>query len=305
MARMTFQPYPSHSTPYAGDAEIGDAALVIRNLVKTFTDKVAVNNLNLTVPKGSFYGIVGPNGAGKTTAILAATGIIRPDSGNSWVAGHPLWADLAEGTRVEEEVLAAKRSYGLLVDGLPVFERLSGKEYLEYLGYLRDIPGEELQQRIADLLRALDLEDAGKKYIADYSAGMKKKILLAGALLHSPEVLILDEPFEAVDPVSGEVIRTILRRYVEAGGTVILSSHVMELVEGLCNHVAIINQGTVVAAGTTEQVRAGKSLSERFVEAVGGKQLDTESFGWLRGGSQSAHGTQAHGPHEGQAGVED
>lgn len=208
MARMTFQPYPSHLSP---NAEVGDAALIIRNLVKTFADKVAVNNLNLTVPKGSFYGIVGPNGAGKTTAILAATGIIRPDSGNTWIAGHPLWTDPAEGTRVEEEVLAAKRSYGLLVDGLPVFERLSGKEYLEYLGYLRDIPGEELQQRIADLLRALDLEDASKKYIADYSAGMKKKILLAGALLHSPEVLILDEPFEAVDPVSGEVIRTILR----------------------------------------------------------------------------------------------
>lgn len=289
---MTYEPYPSHTTT---NPEVSDAALVIRNLYKNFPGKVAVNNLSLTVPKGSFYGIVGPNGAGKTTAILAATGIIRPDGGNSWIAGHPLWSDL-ENTQPEEEVLAAKRSYGLLVDGLPVFERLSGKEYLEYLGYLRDIPGDELQQRIADLLRALDLEDAGKKYIADYSAGMKKKILLAGALLHSPEVLILDEPFEAVDPVSGEVIRTILRRYVGAGGTVIMSSHVMELVEGLCDHVAIINQGTVVAAGTTEQVRAGKSLSERFVEAVGGKQLDTQSFGWLRGGQagHSGHDLPAH-----------
>ena len=293
---MTYEPYPSHTTT---NPEVSDEALVIRNLYKNFPGKVAVNNLSLTVPKGSFYGIVGPNGAGKTTAILAATGIIRPDGGNSWIAGHPLWSDL-ENTQPEEEVLAAKRSYGLLVDGLPVFERLSGKEYLEYLGYLRDIPGDELQQRIADLLQALDLEDAGKKYIADYSAGMKKKILLAGALLHSPEVLILDEPFEAVDPVSGEVIRTILRRYVGAGGTVIMSSHVMELVEGLCDHVAIINQGTVVAAGTTEQVRAGKSLSERFVEAVGGKQLDTQSFGWLRGGQagHSGHDLPAH-HHEG------
>lgn len=291
---MTYEPYPSHTTT---NPEVSDAALVIRNLYKNFPGKVAVNNLSLTVPKGSFFGIVGPNGAGKTTAILAATGIIRPDGGNSWVAGHPLWADPAEGARTEEEVLAAKRSYGLLVDGLPVFERLSGKEYLEYLGYLRDIPGDELQQRIADLLQALDLADAGKKYIADYSAGMKKKILLAGALLHSPEVLILDEPFEAVDPVSGEVIRTILRRYVAAGGTVILSSHVMELVEGLCDHVAIINQGTVVAAGTTEQVRAGKSLSERFVEAVGGKQLDTQSFGWLRGGQAEHSGRDLPAHH--------
>lgn len=293
---MTYEPYPSHTTT---NPDASDAALVIRNLYKNFPGKVAVNNLSLTVPKGSFYGIVGPNGAGKTTAILAATGIIRPDGGNSWIAGHPLWSDL-ENNESEEEVLAAKRSYGLLVDGLPVFERLSGKEYLEYLGYLRDIPGDELQQRIADLLRALDLEDAGKKYIADYSAGMKKKILLAGALLHSPEVLILDEPFEAVDPVSGEVIRTILRRYVGAGGTVIMSSHVMELVEGLCDHVAIINQGTVVTAGTTEQVRAGKSLSERFVEAVGGKQLDTQSFGWLRGGQagHSGHDLPTH-HHEG------
>ena len=103
---MTYEPYPSHQTPHT---EVGDAALTIRNLVKTFTGKVAVNNLNLTVPKGSFYGIVGPNGAGKTTAILAATGIIRPDSGNSWIAGHPLWSDPAEGSGVEEEVLAAKR----------------------------------------------------------------------------------------------------------------------------------------------------------------------------------------------------
>ncbi|MBP3089464.1 ABC transporter ATP-binding protein [Corynebacterium sp. sy017] len=253
-----------------------NAALSLRNLTKNYSGHLAVNNLSLDIPRGSFYGIVGPNGAGKTTALMMGTGMLEPSQGNAWVCGHPLWEKAPQ-----EEILAAKQSYGLLADGLPVFDRLSGKEYLEYLGYLRGLGTKEIQTRSEELLLALDLQDAGKKYIVDYSAGMTKKILLAAALLHSPEVLILDEPLEAVDPVSAQIIRQILHQFVSAGGTVVISSHVMELVENICSHVAIINKGTVHAAGTLDEVRNGMSLTDRFVNAVGGKTLADGSLGWL------------------------
>ena len=146
-----------------------------------------------------------------------------------------------------------------------------------------------------ELRDALDLTDAGEKLIVDYSAGMTKKILLAGALLHRPQILILDEPFEAVDPVSGRVIRSILNAFVRGGGTVVMSSHVMELVEGLCDHVALIAGGRVVASGTIDDVRGGGSLSDAFINLVGGGELDEGSLGWL--GSTAAQ----EGPGAGDA----
>lgn len=237
--------------------------------------------MNLDIPRGSIYGIVGPNGSGKTTAITMATGLLRPTSGGVWVEGHPMWGS-------DEESIAGKRAYGLLADNLPVFDRLSGAEYLRYLGLLRGMDQETTEERSKDLLRALDLEDAGGKYIADYSAGMTKKILLAGALLHRPEILILDEPLEAVDPVSSQIIRQILRNYSRAGGTVVLSSHVMELVEGLCDHVAVIQAGTVRAAGSIDEVRQGRSLTDAFVELVGGAELADGSLAWLNDAHQPA-----------------
>ena len=249
----------------------------MRNLTKVFSRPV-VTNLSLDIPRGSFYGIVGPNGAGKTTAITMATGLLEPTSGNAWVAGHPLWEDATPS-----DVYAAKQSYGLLADGLPVFDRLTAAEYLQYLGALRKLPQEDITRRSSELLAALDLTDTGNKKIVDFSAGMTKKILLAGALIHSPEVLILDEPFEAVDPVSAQVIKEILRQFVRMGGTVIISSHVMELVEGLCSHVAIIAQGQVRAAGTLDEVRAGIPLNDRFVQLVGARHLQEGSLNWLRG----------------------
>ena len=248
-------------------------ALAMRGLSKHFGKQVAVNNLNLDVPRGSFYGIVGPNGAGKTTAITMATGLLRPSAGSVWIDGLNVW---------EGQGLEAKQAYGLLADDLPTFDRLSGIEYLQLLGALRSMDEATVAQRSESLLQALDLEDAGPKYIADYSAGMTKKILLAGAMLHRPEVLILDEPLEAVDPVSARTIRQMLSAYVAAGRTVILSSHVMEVIEGLCSHVAIIADGQVRASGTLDQVRMGESLSETFIHLVGARELDDSSLGWLR-----------------------
>ena len=260
---MTFQSSPS-------------PAIYLENITKMFGSHAAVHNFSLTVPRGSFYGIVGPNGAGKTTAITIATGLLKPDAGSAFICGHPVWNGAAEA-----DILAAKQSYGLLADNLEIFNRLSAPEYLHYLGQLRGMDAATIETRSADLLEALGLADAGGKLIVDFSAGMTKKILLAGALLHRPEVLILDEPFEAVDPVSGQVIREILRRFVSAGGTVVMSSHVMELVESLCDHVAIVNDGAVRAAGTTQEVAAGRPLVERFVELVGAANLTENSLNWL------------------------
>ncbi|KXB55966.1 MULTISPECIES: ABC transporter ATP-binding protein [Corynebacterium] len=253
-----------------------ECAFAVRDLAKAFDGRPAVQGLSLDVPRGAMYGVVGPNGAGKTTMLTMACGLLRPDHGASFIAGHSVW----------EDPLPAKAAVGLLMDGAPVFDRLTGAEYLYYLGALRRLPEEESTRRAAQLLQALGLSDAASKPIADYSAGMTKKILLAGALLHSPEVLVLDEPLEAVDPVSGRLIQQMLRSFAARGGTVVLSSHVMSLVEGLCDHVAIIDQGRVVASGHVDEVRDGRSLTDVFVDLVGGGDFDEASLDWLGEGSR-------------------
>lgn len=246
-------------------------ALSIRGLVKKFAGKVAVNRINLDVPSGSFYGLVGPNGAGKTTTLLAATGLQRPDEG----------ATLVQGVNVWERPLEAKKLLGILPDGVRLFDRLSGEQLVTYAGLLRGMDRETVATRVKDLLDALDLSKDAGTLVVDYSAGMTKKIALASALIHAPRVLVLDEPFESVDPISAANIRDILTDYVRSGGTVIVSSHVMDLVQRMCDHVAVIAGGNVLAAGTVDQVRGELSLEDRFVELVGGR---THGAGltWLR-----------------------
>jgi ABC-2 type transport system ATP-binding protein len=240
-------------------------------LWKRFGEKIAVADLNLTVPGGSFFGMVGPNGAGKTTSLSMATGLLRPDAGRIRLLGHDVWTDPA----------AAKRLIGVLPDGVKLFDRLSGRELITYNGLLRGLDRATVADRTARLLDALGLAEAGDTLVVDYSAGMTKKIALACALVHGPRLLILDEPFEAVDPVSATTIRGILREVVAGGGTVVMSSHVMELVERLCDHVAIVHEGRVVAAGSLDDVRAGSTLEQRFVEAVGAPTT-TVDLSWLR-----------------------
>ncbi|MGB9033770.1 ABC transporter [Arthrobacter sp. UCD-GKA] len=251
-------------------AEPGTPALSIRSLGKRFGDKVAVNGISLDVPAGSFFGLVGPNGAGKTTTLSMATGLLRPDAGQAWLAGIDVWA----------EPLKAKAAMGVLADGVRLFDRLSGRQLVTYSGLLRGMDRDTVAERTEDLLRVLDLQDAGAKLVVDYSAGMTKKIALATALIHSPRVLVLDEPFEAVDPVSAANIREILADYVAHGGTVIVSSHVMDLVQRMCSHVAVIAEGNLLAAGTVDAVRGGVSLEERFVQLVGGRG-NSEGLSWL------------------------
>jgi ABC-2 type transport system ATP-binding protein len=246
-------------------------ALALRGLVKRFDAKVAVAGVNLDVPTGSFFGLLGPNGAGKTTTLSMAVGLLRPDGGAAYVLGHDVWADPVE----------AKRRLGVLPDGVRMFDRLSGLELLAYTGLLRGMDAAEVDRRARDLLDVLGLADAGRTLVVDYSAGMKKKMGLACALLHAPRLLVLDEPFEAVDPVSAALIRDILHRYVQSGGTVIFSSHVMEVVEKLCTHVAILADGVLRAVGTLEQVRGGRELEEVFVEVVGGRMATGQELSWL------------------------
>jgi ABC-2 type transport system ATP-binding protein len=239
--------------------------------------KVAVDNLDLTVPVGSFYGLVGPNGAGKTTTLSMATGLMRPDSGQVFVHGIDVWKDL----------VAAKRLVGVLADGVRLFDRLTGAQLVTYAGLLGGMSREVVAERTADLLSLLDLESAGGTLVVDYSAGMTKKIALACAMVHAPRLLILDEPFESVDPVSSANIRDILDGFVKSGGTVIVSSHAMDLVQRMCDHVAIIAGGRVLAEGTTDEVRGSSTLEDRFVDLVGGRRTG-EGPAWLRTSSDSA-----------------
>ncbi|MGW8481551.1 ABC transporter ATP-binding protein [Microbacterium sp. NPDC055903] len=251
-------------------AESAVDALRVRGLVKDFGDHRAVNGIDLTVPAGSFYGIVGPNGAGKTTTLSIIAGLLRPDAGTVHVSG----IDQAV------EPLAAKRAMGVLPDRLRTFDRLTGRQLLHYYGLLRGLAPDVIEKRSGDLARAFDLGDALGRVVSDYSAGMTKKLMLAGAMIHSPRVLVLDEPFEAVDPVSSGVILEILRAYVSHGGTVILSSHGMDLVERVCSRVAIIVDGDVLAEGSVDDVRAGQTLESRFVE-LAGSAGEVEGLEWL------------------------
>ena len=246
-------------------------ALEFSKLHKKFGDNTAVDHIDLVVPPGSFFGLVGPNGAGKTTSLSMATGLLRPDGGSARIFGHDVW----------EDPIRAKELIGVLPDGMALPDRLTGREVLTYLGLLRGMPRDVVDQRVDELINVLELDAAETTVVVDYSTGMRKKITLATALLHGPKLLLLDEPFEAVDPVSAATIRTILQRFVRGGGSVIFSSHVMALVEQLCDHVAVIAKGRVEAFGALDDVRGDQSLEDAFVHIVGARTGGEEGLSWL------------------------
>ncbi|GAA2679801.1 MULTISPECIES: ABC transporter ATP-binding protein [Actinoplanes] len=246
-------------------------AMSVRGLVKHFDTKLAVSGVDLDVPAGSFYGLLGPNGAGKTTTLSMAVGLLRPDAGQAFLLGYDVW----------QAPVQAKSLVGVLPEGSRMFDRLSGPELLAYQGLLRGMPAATVDQRSRDLLDVLELGVDNRTLVVDYSAGMKKKIGLACALLHAPRLLVLDEPFEAVDPVSAALIRDILQRYVAGGGTVVFSSHVLEVVERLCSHVAIMSDGVLRMHGALDDVRAGRPLQDVFVQVVGGRVATGSELAWL------------------------
>jgi ABC-2 type transport system ATP-binding protein len=200
-----------------------------------------------------------------------ATGLLRPDGGNIKVNGLPVWPD----------PVPVKATVGVVPENLLLFERLSAREFLQYVGRFRQLPDDDVERRSIDLLTTLDLDAVGNKIIADFSQGMRKKISLAAALLHAPPLLILDEPFESVDPVSQRTIRDILHQVVAAGRTVVFSSHVMATVEELCDFVAIMHDGSLQVWGPMAEVTAGRRLDDVFATAVGGDGRPEATLDWL------------------------
>ena len=252
-------------------------AVMARDLVRVFGQKMAVNHLNLTVQRGEFYGFLGPNGAGKSTTIKMMVGLLRPTSGSVWVGGVDVWKD----------PIRAHSLMGVLPEVLNIYERLSGREFLVFAGHMYGIPAGDIRRRAEDLLQVLTLIDDADKLIVDYSVGMRKKIALAAALIHRPEVIFLDEPFEGIDPISSRVIRDILRELTQRGTTVFFSSHIMEVVERLCTRVGIINQGTLVAEGTLQELREraigeekDATLEDLFLNIVGARS-EHQNLSWL------------------------
>jgi ABC-2 type transport system ATP-binding protein len=255
---------------------VGEPAIQVRGLCKSFGAKEAVAGIDLDIAAGSLAGLVGPNGAGKTTSLSMMTGLLRPDGGQVLINGLDVWAD----------PVAAKAIIGVVPAEARLFERLSGEEVLEYAGRLRGLPAGEARSRAAQLLEVLDLTADSKRLVADYSTGMRKKATLGCALIHNPSLLFLDEPLEGVDPISADVIRRLLTRFAGSGSTVLFSSHVMELVEQVCDHVSIIDKGKIVVTGTIDEVRGGKTLQRAFIDLVGARSGDEEVLSWL--GSSSS-----------------
>lgn len=274
------RPSPQPSLESGGAPPDHQAAIIATGLVRRFGAKVAVNDLNLTIRRGEFYGFLGPNGAGKSTTIKLMVGLLRPTAGTVWVGGVDVWRD----------PLQARALMGVLPEQLNLYERLSGREFLRFAGHMYGLSKADVQSRADNLLAILTLSDDADKLIVDYSVGMRKKIALAAALIHRPQVLFLDEPFEGIDPISSRVIRNILHDLVGAGVTIFFSSHIMEVVERLCSRVGIINQGQLVAQGTLQELREqagqnghsgeGATLEDIFLQVVGAPQ-ERGNLSWL------------------------
>jgi ABC-2 type transport system ATP-binding protein len=249
------------------------AAISTRGLMRSFNGRLAVCDLNLTVPRGVFYGFLGTNGAGKSTTIRMLTGLLAPTAGEMRVLGM----DITNG----EQAIAIKRRIGVVPEGLALFDYLTGPEYLTFVAKMHGLTDEVRLERMGNLLSLMDLTGEPEKLCIDYSHGMKKKLSLAAAMIHVPDLLFLDEPFEGVDPVSARIIRGTLQRFVANGGTVFVTSHVMEIIERLCTHVGIVSAGKLVLEETMENIRAGGTLEETFIRAAGEEARSHERLEWL------------------------
>jgi len=260
---------------------VAETVLQTRALCRRFGPLLAVDNLDLTVEKQQFYGFLGPNGAGKSTTIKMLTGLLRPTSGEVQILGRNLGQDSVE----------IKRRIGVVPEGLALFERLTGAQLLNFVGRMYGLDRAKAAERSAELLAFMDLNDSADKLVADYSHGMKKKTALAAAVIHGPEILFLDEPFEGVDAVAATTLKRLLQRFISHGGTVFLTSHVLEVVERLCTHIGIIQNGRLVASGSLEELRSGVqiaghdhsplTLEEIFLQVVGGAKQDADVLTWL------------------------
>ncbi|MEK7866337.1 MAG: ABC transporter ATP-binding protein [Planctomycetota bacterium] len=242
---------------------MSDESIVAEGLTRLFGPLVAVDRLFLRVPRGCFYGFLGPNGAGKSTTLKMLTGLLRPTAGRIRILG----LDLAT------EPVGIKRRIGVVPEDLNLFERLTGAEFLSFSGRMHGLPRKTIRERSEELFALMDLVDKRDELVVDFSHGMKKKLSLAAALIHKPDVLFLDEPFEGVDAVSSHAIKEVLSALVGRQATVFLTSHILEIVERLCTHVGIIHKGRMVAEGPVEELRrgvpiAGQEAVRRTLEEV-------------------------------------
>jgi len=250
-------------------------AIETKGLSRRFGDKIAVDGLDLRVERGTFYGFLGPNGAGKSTTIKMLTGLLAPSRGLMRILDQ----DLLNGDEARE----VKRRVGVVPEQLGLFDNLTGREYLTFVGRMYRLPLPTVRERCEELLAMMDLAGEERKLTMEYSHGMKKKLALAAALIASPDVLFLDEPFEGVDAVASRVLRDMLSRCVQRGATVFLTSHVLEIVEKLCTDVGIIAHGKLVYQGTMAEIRQSGSLEDRFIAAVGMGQVERQTLSWLEG----------------------
>jgi ABC-2 type transport system ATP-binding protein len=266
----------------AQDGEImTDVAIRTEKLSRRFGNLVAVDGMDLEVTVGQFFGFLGPNGAGKSTTIKMLTGLLAPTSGRVELLGIDFAANPVE----------VKRQIGVVPEGMGLFERLTGADYLRFVGRMYGLDQKTTEQRAEELLEFMQLADRPKTMVADYSHGMQKKLALAAAVIHGPRILFLDEPFEGVDALAAGALKALLGRMTERGVTIFLTSHVMEIVERLCSHVAIIHKGHLVAQGSLDELRAGipgeagekKTLEQIFLSIVGksGAEPQVDELSWL------------------------
>ena len=267
-------------------------AIVTENLTRRFGELVAVDQVNLAVGAGQFFGFLGPNGAGKSTTIRMLTGLLEPTAGRIVLLG----------TDLQQDPVEVKRQIGVVPEGLALFDRLTGSEYLNFVARMYGLDRATAAQRTQELLEFMQLADRPKTLIADYSHGMKKKLALAAAVIHGPKILCLDEPFEGVDAIAAGTLKNMLNRMIARGATIFLTSHVLEIVERLCSHVAIIHKGKLVAQGSIEELRSGVeskiadaatgaeavrptgqklTLEQIFLEIVGGTRATEQELSWL------------------------
>ncbi len=252
-----------------------NVAIETSNLTRDFGKFRAVNELNLRVESGRFYGFLGPNGAGKSTTIKMLTGLLAPTAGAMRILGE----DVSDPQRA----LEVKRRIGVVPENLALFDNLTAREFLTFIGRMYLLPRDTVRERCNELLAMMDLAHEEKKLTLEFSHGMKKKLALAAALIPNPDLLFLDEPFEGVDAVASRVLRDTLKQCVGRGATVFLTSHVLEIVEKLCSDVGIIAQGRLVHQGTMAELHRDGSLEDKFLAVVGGDDHELQKLSWLEG----------------------
>jgi ABC-2 type transport system ATP-binding protein len=252
-----------------------DLAVETHGLTREFGGLVAVDGIDLAVPAGSFYGFLGPNGAGKSTTIKCLTGLLRPTKGSMRILGLDPTTD---GVPV-------KRRIGVVPEDLALFDRLTAQETLAFVAQVHGLDDATAGARSRDLLELMDLQSASNTLVTDFSHGMRKKLSLAAALLPAPRLLFLDEPFEGIDAVASRQIKDLLQSFVARGGTIFLTSHILEIVERLSTHIGVIARGRLVAQGRIDELRAGagvgRTLEELFIELVGGEGRPHHALDWI------------------------